>query len=92
MFRIDDPATGERLVFSGDTLFAGSIGRTDLPGADAGQMRHSLTTKVLPLADETIVAPGHGPNTTIAVERATNPYLRPTFLLGLPDLADGSRA
>ncbi|HEY8789770.1 MAG TPA: MBL fold metallo-hydrolase [Actinopolymorphaceae bacterium] len=92
LFRIDDPAAGERLVFSGDTLFAGSIGRTDLPGADAGQMRHSLTTKVLPLADATIVLPGHGPNTTIAVERATNPYLRPTFLLGLPDLADGSRA
>lgn len=92
MFRIDDPAADQRMVFSGDTLFAGSIGRTDLPGADAGQMRRSLTAKVLPLADETVVLPGHGPNTTIAVERATNPYLRESFLLERPDSADGSRA
>jgi hydroxyacylglutathione hydrolase len=92
MFRIDDPVAGERMLFSGDTLFAGSIGRTDLPGADAGQMRHSLTTKVLPLADDTIVAPGHGPNTTIAVERATNPYLRESFLLEHSEPGDVSRA
>lgn len=92
MFRIDDAAAGERLVFSGDTLFAGSIGRTDLPGADPGQLRTSLVSKVLPLADETVVLPGHGPNTTIAVERATNPYLRQSFLAGLPDPADGSLA
>ena len=72
-------ATGwedEPLVFSGDVLFAGSIGRTDLPGGDLGAMVESLRTKVLPLPDPMVVLPGHGPRTTMAVERATNPYLR----------------
>ena len=72
-------ATGpdhEPLVFSGDVLFAGSIGRTDLPGGDLEAMVHSLRTKVLPLPDPVVVLPGHGPRTTMAVERATNPYLR----------------
>jgi hydroxyacylglutathione hydrolase len=72
-------ATGpedEPLVFSGDVLFAGSIGRTDLPGGDLAAMMESLRTKVLPLPDPMVVLPGHGPRTTMAVERATNPYLR----------------
>jgi glyoxylase-like metal-dependent hydrolase (beta-lactamase superfamily II) len=63
------------LCFSGDVLFAGSIGRTDLPGGDDAAMRASLRDKVLPLADETVVLPGHGPSTTIGRERVSNPYL-----------------
>jgi glyoxylase-like metal-dependent hydrolase (beta-lactamase superfamily II) len=62
--------------FSGDVLFAGSIGRTDLPGGSMPQMLASLRDKILPLPDETSVLPGHGPATTIGRERATNPYLR----------------
>jgi hydroxyacylglutathione hydrolase len=69
-------ADGQPLCFSGDVLFAGSIGRTDLPGGDPAAMLASLRDKVLPLADETIVLPGHGPRTTIGRERASNPYLR----------------
>jgi glyoxylase-like metal-dependent hydrolase (beta-lactamase superfamily II) len=64
------------LCFSGDVLFAGSIGRTDLPGGSMDAMWASLRDKVLTLPDETIVLPGHGPSTTIAQERAGNPYLR----------------
>jgi hydroxyacylglutathione hydrolase len=64
------------LLLSGDVLFAGSIGRTDLPGGDHRAMLRSLLTRVLPLDDATDVLPGHGPATTIARERATNPYLR----------------
>jgi len=63
------------LMFSGDLLFAGSIGRTDLPGGDHATMLRSLTTKVLPLADDIVVLPGHGDQTSIGRERATNPYL-----------------
>jgi hydroxyacylglutathione hydrolase len=81
MFRA---GTGEggRLVLSGDTLFAGSIGRTDLPGGDHREMLTSLRTKVLTLADDTVVLPGHGPTTTIGRERASNPFL---LGLGSPD-------
>lgn len=66
---------GAPLVFSGDVLFAGSIGRTDLPGGNHGQMITSLRDRVITLADETVVLPGHGPSTTIGTERASNPYL-----------------
>jgi len=66
----DDP-----LCFTGDVLFAGSIGRTDLPGGDHAAMLRSLRDTVLPLPDETVVLPGHGPATTIGRERAGNPYL-----------------
>lgn len=66
---------GGRLLFAGDTLFAGSIGRTDLPGGDMRKMTASLRTKILPLPDDTVVLPGHGPTTTIGRERATNPFL-----------------
>jgi hydroxyacylglutathione hydrolase len=65
-----------RLLFAGDTLFAGSIGRTDLPGGDYQQIMESLRTKLLPLPDDTVVLPGHGPATTIGRERASNPFLR----------------
>ena len=67
---------GGRLVLSGDTLFAGAIGRTDLPGGDHERMLRSLSTKVLPLADDTAVLPGHGPTTTIGRERESNPFLQ----------------
>jgi hydroxyacylglutathione hydrolase len=63
-------------LFVGDTLFAGSIGRTDLPGGDPGKIMESLHTKVMTLPDDTLVLPGHGPTTTIGRERATNPFVR----------------
>lgn len=66
---------GGRLVFAGDTLFAGSIGRTDLPGGDMRTMLESLRAKLLTLDDDAVVLPGHGPSTTIGRERASNPFL-----------------
>ena len=60
---------------SGDVLFAGSVGRTDLLGGDPAAMLRSLRDKVLPLADETVVLPGHGPATTVGRERRSNPFL-----------------
>ena len=63
------------VLVSGDVLFEGSIGRTDLPGGDHAAMLRSLGTKVLPLDDETVVLPGHGGTTTVGRERAANPYL-----------------
>lgn len=65
----------EQMCLSGDVLFAGSIGRTDLPGGSMPEMLASLRDKILPLSDATAVLPGHGPATTIGRERATNPYL-----------------
>jgi hydroxyacylglutathione hydrolase len=64
------------VLFAGDLLFAGSVGRTDLPGGDAAEMNESLGRVCLPLDDSTVVLPGHGPQTTIGQERAGNPYLR----------------
>lgn len=66
----------ESTVLSGDVLFAGSVGRTDLPGGDAEAMQRSLRDVVLPLPDTTLVLPGHGPATAMARERAANPYLQ----------------
>ncbi|HEV8555281.1 MAG TPA: MBL fold metallo-hydrolase [Actinophytocola sp.] len=66
---------GGRVLFAGDTLFAGSIGRTDLPGGDMPTMLDTLRTKVLTLDDDTVVLPGHGPTTTIGRERVSNPFL-----------------
>jgi hypothetical protein len=63
------------ILFSGDHLFAGSIGRTDLPGGSMEQLMGSMATKILPLADDTQVLPGHGQTTTIGHERRTNPFL-----------------
>jgi hydroxyacylglutathione hydrolase len=63
------------VLFSGDVLFAGSIGRTDLPGGSMADMERSLRTVILPMDDATLVHPGHGPATTIARERRSNPYL-----------------
>jgi hydroxyacylglutathione hydrolase len=80
LFRLPgDGSSSAETCLSGDVLFAGSIGRTDLPGGDYGAMLRSLATKILPLPDDTVVLPGHGPATTIGAERSTNPFLR-----GLP--------
>jgi hydroxyacylglutathione hydrolase len=65
----------EKLLFAGDTLFAGSIGRTDLPGGDGRQILRSIHDRLLMLADETRVIPGHGDETTIGAERESNPFL-----------------
>ncbi|GAB2981465.1 MBL fold metallo-hydrolase [Nocardioides montaniterrae] len=64
------------VMFSGDLLFQGSIGRTDLPGGDHAMMLESLRTKILPLRDDIAVLPGHGAQTSIGQERATNMFLR----------------
>ena len=66
---------GEGELFAGDLLFAGSIGRTDFPNGSFEQMQESLRRVPLSLPDETVVRPGHGPDTTIGRERATNPFL-----------------
>jgi glyoxylase-like metal-dependent hydrolase (beta-lactamase superfamily II) len=66
---------GGRMLLAGDTLFAGSIGRSDLPGGDPRRLMESLRDKVLTLADDTVVLPGHGPTTTIGREREHNPFL-----------------
>jgi glyoxylase-like metal-dependent hydrolase (beta-lactamase superfamily II) len=63
-------------LISGDVLFAGSIGRTDLPSGSQDAMVRTLASKVLPLGDHLRVLPGHGPDTTIEYERSTNPYLK----------------
>ena len=67
---------GDEVILAGDTLFAGSIGRTDLPGGDPAQLMRSLRDKLLTRDDAAYVLPGHGATTTIAQERASNPYLQ----------------
>ncbi|MFJ7746169.1 MBL fold metallo-hydrolase [Peribacillus sp. NPDC097295] len=69
-------ANDERLLFSGDVLFQGSVGRTDLIGGSESVLLKSIETKLLPLSDDTIVFPGHGPITTILDEKDTNPFLK----------------
>jgi hydroxyacylglutathione hydrolase len=63
------------MLFAGDTLFAGSVGRTDLPGGNGRQLIDSIETRLMHLPDQTKVIPGHGPATTIGVERERNPFL-----------------
>ena len=63
------------LLISGDTIFNGSVGRTDLMGGDMAQLINSIHEKILPLPDETVIASGHGPTTTIADEKRCNPFL-----------------
>jgi hydroxyacylglutathione hydrolase len=67
---------GQQKLIAGDTLFAGSIGRTDLPGGSYDKIIRSLHEKVLALPDRTVVVPGHGPLTTIGDERESNPFLK----------------
>ena len=66
----------QRLAIVGDVLFAGSIGRTDLPGGDYQQLIESIRDKLLPLGDDVAIISGHGPTSTIGHERATNPFLQ----------------
>jgi glyoxylase-like metal-dependent hydrolase (beta-lactamase superfamily II) len=65
----------QNLLLAGDTLFAGSVGRTDLPGGDGPMLIRSIHNKLLPLPDGTVVIPGHGPRTTIGEERESNPFI-----------------
>ncbi|WP_405696185.1 MBL fold metallo-hydrolase [Streptomyces sp. NBC_01185] len=74
-FRMPEAADVPQVLFSGDLLFAGSVGRTDLPGGDQAELLDSLARVCLPLDDSTVVLSGHGPQTTIGRERASNPYL-----------------
>ena len=67
---------GQGVVFSGDTLFNYSIGRTDLPGGSYSKLMNSIQTKLMTLPDNTVVYPGHGDETTIGAERRGNPYLQ----------------
>jgi glyoxylase-like metal-dependent hydrolase (beta-lactamase superfamily II) len=70
----------DEFLISGDVLFAGAIGRTDLPSGSSAAMKTTIRKKILPLSDELIVLPGHGPQTTIGRERKSNPYLQDSFL------------
>ena len=63
------------MIFGGDVLFSGSVGRTDLPGGDASALLASIQSEFLSLPDSTVVRSGHGPDTTIGLERLTNPFL-----------------
>jgi len=65
----------DNLLFTGDTLFAGSIGRTDLPGGSFREIMVSIQNQILPLGDHITIHPGHGPSSTIAKERRTNPFI-----------------
>ena len=73
---------GEGVAFTGDVLFAGSIGRTDLPGGDFDTLLRSIERELLTLPDSTIVYSGHGPETTVGHERRTNPFLTGAYRLG----------
>jgi hydroxyacylglutathione hydrolase len=64
------------IIFVGDTLFAGSIGRTDFPGGSYDQLIRSVRSKIFPLDDNTVVYPGHGPETTVGQEKRTNPFFQ----------------
>ena len=75
--RSNETSENAPLLFAGDTLFAGSIGRTDLWGGSYPEIIRSIRLKLLPLPENTIVFPGHGPATTLAAERASNPFLQP---------------
>ncbi|MGV1003590.1 MAG: MBL fold metallo-hydrolase [Candidatus Nanopelagicales bacterium] len=82
------PTAADPLLLTGDLLFAGAIGRTDLPGGDPRAMNESLRRVVLAAPEQTVVLPGHGPTSTIARELQSNPYLREELLGGGPIRAD----
>ena len=69
----------QNLLLAGDTLFAGSVGRTDLPGGNTGKLMESIRDRILPLPDSTKVIAGHGKSTTIGVERRSNPFLQDSW-------------
>lgn len=71
---VSESGTAPKHLFSGDTLFAGSVGRTDMPGGDARALSRAIATRLAPLEPDTIVHPGHGPDTTISREQRINPF------------------
>jgi glyoxylase-like metal-dependent hydrolase (beta-lactamase superfamily II) len=71
---------GEGHLFSGDTLFAGSVGRTDLPGGDMQQLLSHIRSQLMVLPASTVVHPGHGPETTIAAEQSSNPFVNGDYV------------
>ena len=73
---------GQGMIFGGDVLFNGSVGRTDLPGGDSATLMTTIQSEFLSLPDTTVVHSGHGPDTTVGVERLTNPFLTGAFRLG----------
>jgi hydroxyacylglutathione hydrolase len=90
-FRLPEASDVPSVLFSGDLLFAGSVGRTDLPGGSMDELFQSLARVCLPLDDSTVVLSGHGPRTTIGRERAANPYLEEVARgLGAGDGAESS--
>ena len=72
----------EGMIFGGDVLFSGSVGRTDLPGGDPSTLMATIQSEFLSLPDSTVVHSGHGPDTTVGMERLTNPFLTGTYRLG----------
>lgn len=74
---IDQREINSPVLIAGDALFAGSIGRTDLPGGDHQTLINSINSKIMRLPDDTVVMPGHGPDTSVGRERASNPFLIP---------------
>ena len=68
-------ANGSSFLISGDTIFSGSIGRTDLPGGNYGMLINSIKSSILALPEDTVIYPGHGSSTNVAFERVTNPFL-----------------
>lgn len=89
-FRMPERDDVPSVFFSGDLLFAGSVGRTDLPGGDHAELLGSLARVCLPLEDSTVVLSGHGPQTTIGRERTTNPFLREVAASGPGDGASAA--
>lgn len=73
---------GQGMIFGGDVLFNGSVGRTDLPGGDSATLMTTIQSEFLSLPDTTVVHSGHGPDTTVGVERLTNPFLTGAYRLG----------
>jgi hydroxyacylglutathione hydrolase len=75
VFRVPGAADRPEVLFSGDTLFAGSVGRTDLPGGSTPQLLESIARELLSRPDDAVLLPGHGPTSTVGAERAGNPFL-----------------
>ena len=75
VFRFAGDGDRPEVLLTGDTLFAGSVGRTDLPGGSTDELMSSIADRLLTRGDEAVVLPGHGPTSTIGAERAGNPFL-----------------
>ncbi|MCS7313090.1 MAG: MBL fold metallo-hydrolase [Acidobacteria bacterium] len=71
----------DRHLFTGDTLFAGTVGRTDLPGGSYETLLRSIMTRIVPLGDDVVVHPGHGPESTVGRERLANPFLQVPYVI-----------